>query len=135
MGTLKFWYIILFLIIIAAVVLNINHDFKNDNEKNDMHYEYEVCENDDCRYIQVDKIIQPSEETFNVCNNQSLCEDVPVNRLLLKHGTDKEYCANAPYLASSYVDNWWNANGLIDECEMPPQADMQFAFKQHNGTL
>lgn len=99
-------------------------------------YQYEICDDKgECKYITIDKIIQPSEQTLYVCNNQSLCEYVPVNRLLLKHGTDKEYCADAPRFKSSYVDNWWNSNGLIDECEMPPRADMQFAFKQHNGTL
>lgn len=104
--------------------------------KQEENYEYEICDNNgDCRYIVVDKIIQPSEETSRICKEGGSCEDVPVNRLLLKHGTDKKYCNNAPYLSDDYVDNWWNANGLIDECEMPPKADMQFAFKQHNGSL
>ena len=97
-------------------------------------YEYEICENNNCRMIKVDKIIEPSEETQKLCN-ESWCEDVPVNRLLLKHGTDKKYCSKAPYLNDDYVDNWWNANGLIDDCEMPPKADMQFAFKQHNQSF
>ncbi len=144
MVKLKFWHILISLIIIIAFFALIrnfntnqnlrNFNLENFNKKTD--YEYEVCDsNGECRYVIVDKIIQPSKETFNVCNNQGLCEDVPINRLLLKHGTEKEYCADAPYLESSYVDNWWNANGLIDECEMPPKADMQFAFKQHNGSL
>lgn len=108
--------------------------FERENFNSD--YKYEVCDsNGECKYVVIDKIIAPSAETFYVCNKEGSCEDVPVNRLLLKHGTDKEYCADAPYLESSYVDNWWNANGLIDECEMPPRADMQFAFKQHNGSL
>lgn len=99
-------------------------------------YKYEVCDTSGkCEYVVIDKIIEPSKETRNVCNKEGLCEDVPINRLLLKHGTEKEYCGNAPYLSSSYIDNWWNSNGLIDECEMPPKANMQFAFKQHDGTL
>lgn len=112
-------------------------DFNFDNFNNKtIAYEYEVCDNKgECRYVAIDKIIEPNFETRNVCNNQGLCEDVPLNRLLLKHGTDKEYCGKAPYLADSYVDNWWNSSGLIDECEMPPKANMQFAFKQHDGTL
>ena len=127
------------LILIAITVLFFNSkdvNLVNENFGNDPGYKYEVCDNNgECRYISIDKIIEPSERTFYVCNKEGSCEDVPVNRLLLKHGTDKEYCSDAPYLESSYVDNWWNANGLIDECEMPPRADMQFAFKQHNGTL
>ena len=103
---------------------------ENDN------YEYEVCDdNHNCKMISVDRIIQPSEETRKVCKDDGSCEDVPINRLLLKHGTDKKYCNNAPYLSDDYVDNWWNANGLIDGCEMPPKADMQFAFKQHNQSF
>ena len=99
-------------------------------------YEYETCDNNGaCQMIQIDKIVQPSTQITNQCNPEGLCEDVPVNRLILKEGTDKKYCSNAPYLKTDYVDNWWNANGLIDECEMPPKADMQFAFKQHNQTL
>ncbi|MEK6915461.1 MAG: hypothetical protein AABW89_02890 [Nanoarchaeota archaeon] len=132
---LKLRYFLTFAILVVVAFLliyNFNTKYYFGNPK----YEYEVCDDGgECKYISIDKIIEPSSYTFNVCNNQGLCEDVPVNRLLLKHGTDKKYCADAPYLASSYVDNWWNSNGLIDECEMPPRADMQFAFKQHNGTL
>ena len=116
--------------------------FKNNQtlgtftKNNFVDYEYEACYQDGtCEMIVIDKIIQPSKETSNVCNNQGLCEDVPVNRLLLKHGTDKKYCSSAPYLESDYLDNWWNENGLVDECEMPPKSDMQFAFKQHNASL
>ncbi|MBI2042957.1 hypothetical protein HYT25_01045 [Candidatus Pacearchaeota archaeon] len=99
-------------------------------------YEYEFCNTEGvCNMIAVTEVIQPSAQTSNMCNPEGLCEDVPVNRLLLKEGTDKKRCSNAPYLSSDYVDNWWNANGLIDECEMPPTSDMQFAFKQHNQTI
>ncbi|MEK6914611.1 MAG: hypothetical protein AABW83_03070 [Nanoarchaeota archaeon] len=138
MGKFKFRYFLIILILIITLLLIFNFIYSNfgdfNFEKNN--YEYEICnDNGDCNYILVDKVIEPSKETFNVCNNNGLCEDVPVNRLLLKHGTDKEYCADAPYLSSSYIDNWWNSNGLIDECEMPPNSDMQFAFKQHNGSL
>ena len=138
-----FWHIAIFLIVVVIfliVYFGVNKDFRSFNIENivkkNANYQYEVCDSGgDCQYVKIDRIIEPSNETFNVCNKEGLCEDVPVNRLLLKHGTNKEYCADAPYLASSYVDNWWNSNGLIDECEMPPRADMQFAFKQHNGTL
>ena len=131
--------IIIFIVIILIVLFLF---YKNNQTLGDLSmnnlvgYEYEVCSQDGtCEMITIDKIIQPSKETLNVCNNQGLCEDVPVNRLLLKHGTDKKYCSNAPYLESDYLDNWWNENGLIDECEMPPKSDMQFAFKQHNASL
>ncbi len=141
MARIKLGHVLIILIIIITIFLliikfNINKDLRNFNKKKIIDYEYETCEdNGNCRYVKIDKIIEPSEETFYVCNNQNLCEDVPINRLLLKHGTEKEYCADAPYFKSSYVDNWWNANGLIDECEMPPKADMQFAFKQHNASF
>src|SRR3989344_1713836 len=99
-------------------------------------YEYEVCDSDfNCKMVFIEKIIEPSNETFRVCKDDGSCEDVPINRLLLKHGTDKKFCNNAPYLSDDYIDNWWNANGLIDECEMLPKADMQFAFKQHNQSF
>ena len=136
---IKPWLVLIFIIVIVAFVILLNLDVTNQylSFKSDKSvYEYEICDdNGECKYVIVDKVIQPSSETRNLCNNQGLCEDVPVNRLLLKQGTDKKYCSNAPYLASDYVDNWWNANGLIDECEMPPKADMQFAFKQHNGSF
>ena len=126
---------IIIIFILSIVVQKYGNYFKQNIIDKDSNYQYEICDGGECRYIIINNIIEPSSETRNVCNNQGLCEDVPVNRLLLKHGTDKEYCSNAPYLGSSYVDNWWNANGLIDECEMPPKADMQFAFKQHNGSF
>ena len=139
MNKIKFWYFLgIIVVFVLAFLLIQNFDNKilgNFSLKNE-EYEYETCDNEgNCKYISVEKIIEPSSETKNVCNKEGLCEDVPVNRLVLKHGTDKEYCANAPRLKSSYVDNWWNSNGLIDECEMPPGADMQFAFKQHDGSL
>ena len=104
-------------------------------EKDD-NYEYEICDdNHNCSMVSINRIIQPSNETNKVCKDDGSCEDVPINRLLLKHGTDKKYCNNSPYLNDDYIDNWWNANGLIDECEMPPKADMQFAFKPHNHSF
>ena len=114
-----------------------NFYFNGDvNYKNKANYEYEICDEEGCRMMPIDKIILPSKKTFYICNDEGKrCEDVPVNRLLLKEGTDKKYCSSAPYLKTDYVDNWWNANGLIDECEMPPRSDMQFAFKLHNQTL
>ena len=136
---IKPWLVLIFIIVIVAFVILLNLDVTNQylNFKSDKSvYEYEVCDDKSyCKYVLVDKIIEPSEETWKSCKNDGTCDDVPINRLLLKHGTEKEHCADAPYLASDYVDNWWNANGLIDECEMPPKADMQFAFKQHDQSF
>lgn len=98
-------------------------------------YEYEVCyDNGKCDSINVG-LVRPSAKTFEICNDKYICENVPINRLLYKGGTDKKYCNKAHYLSSDYVDNWWNANGLIDECEMPVNADMQFIFKQHDQSI
>lgn len=144
MGVIKYLFFFVFFLVFVVVTFFFFGDIAQQNFENfsfdaldlETHYEYEVCSDDgNCSYVSIEKIIEPSNETISICKNQSLCEDVPVNRLLLKHGTDKEYCSDAPYLESSYVDNWWNSNGLIDECEMPPKSDMQFAFKQHNGSL
>ena len=34
-------------------------------------YKYEVCDNnDECKYVAIDKIVEPSEETFYVCNKE-----------------------------------------------------------------
>lgn len=131
---------IIFLILILFIILMLNlrnFNFKDKiNFVNKAAYEYEVCDDKGtCNTLSLEKIIQPREQTFNICNPEGMCEDVPVNRLLLKEGTDKKYCSNAPYLKTDYVDNWWNANGLIDECEMPPESDMQFTFKLHNQTI
>lgn len=109
---------------------------KQNAIKSSDNYEYEVCDTQGvCEMVIIKEIIKPSMQTSNMCNPEGLCEDVPVNRILLKEGTDKKHCSDAPYLSSDYVDNWWNANGLIDECEMPPKSDMQFTFKQHNQTI
>mgnify|MGYP001567108513 CR=1 FL=1 len=113
-------------------------------------YDYEVCspanENkigvvDVCQKVQINQIIQPSTETQKICNpnwkesgGRSECEQVPVNMLLLKTGTDKKYC-NGNYNSNDFVDNYWNAEGLIDECEMRPNANMQFIFKQHDQSI
>ncbi len=143
MVEIKSWHILILVIVIIAIVASIvtfNLKNKVTNEyfssKPEKIYEYETCdEKGECKYIKINKIIEPSTETRNLCNYEGLCEDVPINRLLLKHGTDKKYCNKAPYLSDDYVDNWWNANELIDDCEMPPRADMQFAFKQHNQSF
>lgn len=140
MVKIKYWYFLLLLIIVLFVLFIFDVRSFYFSDKVDYNagtgYEYEICDEEGCRMIPIDKIILPSEKTFYICNNEGeRCEDVPVNRLLLKEGTDKKYCSNAPYLKTDYVDNWWNANGLIDECEMPPNSDMQFAFKLHNQTL
>lgn len=139
---IKYWHFLLLLIIVLFVLFIFdvrNFYFENNDDtdyKTGTDYEYEICDEESCRMIPIDKIILPSEKTFYICNNEGQrCEDVPINRLLLKEGTDKKYCSNAPYLKTDYVDNWWNANGLIDECEMLPRSDMQFAFKLHNQTL
>jgi|SRR3989344_2179479 len=128
--------ILFVLVAISGCAKNYLNEIRIADAPKENSYEYEICdENHNCKMVSVDKIIQPSKETRRVCKDDGSCEDVPVNRLLLKHGTDKKYCNNAPYLSDDYVDNWWNANGLIDECEMPPKADMQFAFKQHNQSF
>ena len=106
-------------------------------------YTYEVCDSKgNCPRVQITKIVQPSIETTRLCNPNYIkhqarneCEDVPVNQLLLKGGTDKKYCNNFPYLASDYLDNWWNAEGLIDECEMPINSNIQFVFKSHDQSV
>jgi len=133
---IKFWHVLIILILLIAILLFLNpFQFFETNYFSD-NYEYEICDdNGACQMIQIDKVVQPSTQTANQCNPEGLCEDVPVNRLILKEGTDKKHCSNAPYLKTDYVDNWWNANGLIDECEMSPRSDMQFAFKQHNQTI
>src|SRR3989344_1089923 len=133
---IKFWHVLIILILLIAILLFLNpFQFFKTNYFSD-NYEYEICDdNGACQMIQIDKVVQPSTQTANQCNPEGLCEDVPVNRLILKEGTDKKHCSNAPYLKTDYVDNWWNANGLIDECEMSPRSDMQFAFKQHNQTI
>ena len=133
---IKFWHVLIILILLIATLLFLKpFQFFETNYLSD-NYEYEICDdNGACQMIQIDKVVQPSTQTANQCNPEGLCEDVPVNRLILKEGTDKKHCSNAPYLKTDYVDNWWNANGLIDECEMPPKSDMQFAFKQHNQTI
>lgn len=139
MVKIKYWHFLLLLIIFLFVlfILDIRNYFNGEiNYENKDNYEYEICDDAGCRMVPIDKIILPGEKTFYICNNEGQrCENVPINRLLLKEGTDKKYCSKAPYLKTDYVDNWWNANGLIDECEMPPRSDMQFAFKLHNQTL
>src|SRR3989344_874125 len=124
------------LVLIAIIaIFVVFHPERLISEKQES-YLYETCDEAQvCTTRTLTTVVKPSEETAVLCNPEGLYEDVPLNRLLLKEGTEKNYCVDAPYLASDYVDNWWNANGLIDECEMPPNADMQFAFKQHNQTL
>lgn len=106
-------------------------------------FTYEICDDKgECQDITINQITQPSKQTYEICNPDALksgakniCEQVPINRLLLKGGTNKKYCNKAPYLAGDYLDNWWNSEGLIDECEIPPQSNMQFLFKQHNQSV
>ena len=111
-------------------------------------YEYEVCDErlmnikiGKCERFQITKIIQKSPQTTKFCDPNwkqygamHECENVPNNQLLSKGGTDKKYC-NGHYLASDFFDNYWNAEGLIDECEMPVGSDIQVIFKMHGGTL
>lgn len=96
-------------------------------------YEAERCTSSGCALFKFIEV-QPSKETTQICY-QGKCEVVPDNRLLFKGGTEKEFCSNAPSLESDYVDNWWNAEGLIDECEMPVGANMQFIFKMHDQSV
>jgi len=136
MVKIKFWYVLIFLMIIFLILLSLNSEnLLKLNFGNKVDFQYETCNDGMCKMISIDRIIQPSNQTYNICNDKGLCEDVPINRLLLKEGTDKKHCSNAPYLKTDYLDNWWNAYGLIDECEMPPKSDMQFTFKQHNQTI
>lgn len=139
MVKIKYWHFVLLLIMFLSVlfILDLRNYYNGEvDHENKYNYEYEICDDEGCRMIPIDKVILPSKETFYICNNEGQkCENVPINRLLLKEGTEKKYCSKAPYLSSDYVDNWWNANGLIDECEMTPKSDMQFAFKLHNQTL
>ena len=94
---------------------------------------YEVCDSKgNCTRVAVERVF-PDAVGSQVCY-QGKCEFVPANRLLFKEGTDKKYC-NGHYNANDFVDNWWNAEGLIDECEMPVGSNMQFVFKQHNQTI
>ena len=59
--------------------------------------------------------------------NKDNDSDLSENRLLLKEGTDKITCSNAPSLPSSYVDNYWNSYGNVkDGCEIIPDASMAF---------
>lgn len=98
-------------------------------------YTYEICDNSNvCTEINIAKI-SPSIKKNNICDTSGKCELVPINQLLFKTGTDKKYCSNASYLQSDYVDNYWNSEGLIDECEMPINSNMQFIFKQHNQEI
>lgn len=98
-------------------------------------YSYEVCDSQDkCTRVQITNIVQPSLETTQICN-QEKCENVPVNRLLFKGGTTKTACNGFSYPFIIFVDNWWNSEGLIDNCEMPPNSNMQFIFKQHDQSI
>ena len=105
-------------------------------------YDYEVCDSKGkCPRFQINKIIQPSLETQKMCSPnwkesgaKQECEQVPTNQLLLKTGTDKKYC-DGHGLSSDFVDNWWNSEGLIDQCEMPVNSNMQFIFKQHDQSI
>ena len=67
---------------------------------------YEVCNDGQCKQIQISKIDYPSFNTAKLCfgnwqesGARSECEQVPINQLLSKGGTDKKYCNNATYLA------------------------------------
>lgn len=58
------------------------------------------------------------------------------NRLLLKGGVNKTICSNAPYLESSYVNNWYNSYGdIVDGCEMRQDSEVVFGFKQHDQSF
>jgi hypothetical protein len=58
------------------------------------------------------------------------------NRLLMKEGVNKTTCSDAPYLESSYVNNYFNAHGdVVDGCEMKQDSELIFIFKQHDQSL
>lgn len=107
-------------------------------------YEYEVCPSilneGECDRFQISRIL-PSVETIEICNpnylndgGRSECEQVPSNQLLLKEGTNKKYC-NGYYLSSDFVDNYWNAEGVIDGCEITIGGNEQFTFKRHDQSI
>ena len=104
-------------------------------------YDYEVCNGNDCKRY-VGYAVQPSVQTEKICNPDwvrdqaiSECEEIPTNQLLSKTGTNKAICNGYSINGNDFVDNWWNAEGLIDECEMPINSNMQFIFKQHDQTI
>ena len=105
-------------------------------------YNYEVCkEGNNCERFQITSITQPSLETQKICNPDwkesgadKECENVPDNQLLKKGGTDKQVC-NGHSLSSNFVDNYWNSEGLIDGCQMPINAKMDFIWKQHDQSI
>ena len=58
------------------------------------------------------------------------------NRLLLKEGTQYT-CGNYHVFdVSAYVNNWWNKEGtILNGCEMLPNSEMLFIFKQHDQSI
>lgn len=106
-------------------------------------YSYEICnEKNQCKKVTLNKIITPNSLTEKLCNPNWLrdkanseCENVSVNQLLFKTGTTKILCNHKGVGNTIFVDNWWNAEGLIDDCEMPVNSNMQFIFKQHNQSI
>lgn len=109
-------------------------------------YDYEVCNDNVCKRVQLINPVQPSLATERICvpdfeeakqyGARQPCEDVPINRLLLKGGTNKIVCNGKGIVGgSTFVDNYWNSEGLIDGCEMPPKSSMSFIFKQHDQSV
>ncbi|MBS3083323.1 hypothetical protein J4423_00815 [Candidatus Pacearchaeota archaeon] len=70
-------------------------------------------------------ILKGDNYEYEICDDNNNCNMVSVEKIIEPSNETTK----------SYVDNWWNANGLIDECEMPPKSDMQFAFKQHDQSF
>src|SRR3990167_6851286 len=87
-------------------------------------YTYETCEGDVCQNQYVVRVIEPSYQTEEICY-QGRCEQVPMNRLLFKGGVNKTICNGKTFDGKTFLDNYWNSNGLIDGCEIPPKSDMQ----------
>ena len=123
-------------------------------------YDYEVCNDKivetrngdftqidqyketDCQRVSITNIVQPSLETTRLCNSNwkesgamHECEDVPANLLLSKGGTNKRICNKIYAIGGIVADNYWNAEGVVDGCEMPPNSNTQWAFKQHDQTF
>lgn len=98
-------------------------------------YDFEVCDDTGiCKRIPIINIVQPSLETTEICY-QGRCENVPINRLLFKGGVNKTICNFYSAGGITFVDNYWNSEGLIDGCEMPVNSNMQFIFKQHDQSI
>lgn len=98
-------------------------------------YDYEVCDNKingECKIINIFDVAQPSAETTEICY-QGKCENVPNNRLLFKGGTDMTIDCFKDEI--TLINNYWNSEGIINNCEMPVNSTMSFLYKQHDQSI